>query len=133
MRTKPPLRHVSAGNTSTSFATSGASSADADLIIAFLDAANDQHQRAIDELQPRLGAGQQIIVGANVYAEVMVRPMQSGDENKVDEFLDAISATAANRSTGASPRELRGCVPGTLHCVCPTRFRSPRRWSPMRR
>ncbi len=69
---------------------------DADLIIAFLDAADDQHQRAVDELRPRLGAGQQIIVGASVYAEVMVRPMQSGDESKVDEFLDAISATVVS-------------------------------------
>ena len=69
---------------------------DADLIIAFLDAADDQHQRAVDELRLRLGAGQQIIVGASVYAEVMVRPMQSGDESKVDEFLDAISATVVS-------------------------------------
>jgi predicted nucleic acid-binding protein len=66
---------------------------DADLIIAFLDAADDQHQRAIDELRPRLGAGNQIIVAASVYAEVMVRPVQRGTDSKVDEFLEAIGAT----------------------------------------
>ena len=82
---------------------------------------------------PDLGAGEQIIVGASVYAEVMVRPMQSGDESKVDEFLDAISATVVSIDRRLARRAARLRAPGTDHCVCPTRCHSPRRWSPMRR
>ncbi len=43
--------------------------------IAFLDPGDAQHERAVSELRPRLAAGEQLIVGANVYAEVMVRPL----------------------------------------------------------
>jgi predicted nucleic acid-binding protein len=66
---------------------------DADVVIAFLDAGDDQHQRAVDLLRPRLGAGAEIVIGASVYAEVMVRPLARGTGAKVDEFLDAIGAT----------------------------------------
>lgn len=65
---------------------------DADVIIAFLDAADEQHERAIDKLRPRLAAGDEVLVSASVYAEVMVRPLQRGTDGKVDEFLDAIGA-----------------------------------------
>jgi predicted nucleic acid-binding protein len=66
---------------------------DADVVIAFVDAGDDQHQRAVDLLRPRLGAGAEIVIGASVYAEVMVRPLARGTGAKVDEFLDAIGAT----------------------------------------
>jgi len=62
---------------------------DADVLIAFLDPGDAQHERAVSELRPRLAAGEQLIVGASVYAEVMVRPLQQGTDAKVDEFLDA--------------------------------------------
>ncbi len=64
---------------------------DADVLIAFLDPGDAQHQRAVGELRPRLAAGEQLIIGASVYAEVMVRPLQQGIDAKVDEFLDATS------------------------------------------
>jgi len=59
------------------------------VLIAFLDAGDVQHQRAVGELRPRLAAGEQLIVGASVYAEVLVRPLQQGTDAKIDEFLDA--------------------------------------------
>ncbi len=59
------------------------------MLIAFLDAGDVQHQRAVGELRPRLAAGEQLIVGASVYAEVLVRPLQQGTDAKIDEFLDA--------------------------------------------
>jgi predicted nucleic acid-binding protein len=82
---------------------------DADLIIAFLDAADDQHGRAIDELRPHLAAVEQIIVAASVYAEVMVRPTQRGTPAKVDEFLEAIGATvvAIDRAVARRAAQLR--------------------------
>lgn len=82
---------------------------DADLIIAFLDAGDDQHARAIDELRPRLAAGDRVVVAASVYAEVMVRPLQRGSDAKVDEFLDAISATvlAIDRPIARRAAQLR--------------------------
>jgi predicted nucleic acid-binding protein len=82
---------------------------DADVVIAFLDAADDQHERAVEELRPRLAAGDDVLVGAGVYAEVMVRPVQLGTENNVDEFLDAIGATvvAVDRGVARRAAELR--------------------------
>jgi predicted nucleic acid-binding protein len=62
------------------------------MVIAFLDAADDQHDRAVNELRPRLAAGDDLVVSAGVYAEVLVRPLQRGTHARVDEFLDAIGA-----------------------------------------
>jgi predicted nucleic acid-binding protein len=82
---------------------------DADVVIAFLDAADDQHERAVTALRPHLSAGDELVLSASVYAEVMVRPLQRGSESKVDEFLDAINATvvAIDRSTARLAAELR--------------------------
>jgi predicted nucleic acid-binding protein len=82
---------------------------DADVVIAFLDAGDDQHGRAVDELRPRLAAGHDMLVGASVYAEVMVRPVQAGTAAKVDEFLDAIGASvvAVDRTVARRAAELR--------------------------
>ena len=66
---------------------------DADVVIAFLDAGDEQHAHAVDLLRPRLAAGEEIFIGASVYAEVMVRPLARGTGGRVDEFIDAIGAT----------------------------------------
>jgi predicted nucleic acid-binding protein len=62
---------------------------DADLLIAFLDPGDAQHERAVDELRPRLADGDELLIGATVYAEVMVRPLQQRSDATVDGFLDA--------------------------------------------
>ncbi|MEX2193773.1 MAG: PIN domain-containing protein [Thermoleophilaceae bacterium] len=82
---------------------------DADVVIAFLDAADDQHERAIDQLRPRLAAGDAVLVSASVYAEVMVRPLQRGNDVEVDAFLDAIDATvvAVDRTLARRAAQLR--------------------------
>ena len=64
---------------------------DADLLIAFLDPGDAQHERAVDELRSYLTAGDELLVGATVYSEVMVRPLQQRTEATVDGFLDAAS------------------------------------------
>ncbi len=66
---------------------------DADVVIAFLDAADDQHHRAVETLRPCLAAGEEIVLGASVYAEIMVRPIARHTDAKVDAFLAAINAT----------------------------------------
>jgi predicted nucleic acid-binding protein len=83
---------------------------DADVVIAFLDAADDQHERAVDALRHRLTAGEEIVLGASVYAEIMVRPIARRTDAKVDEFLDAINATviAIDRPAARLAAELRG-------------------------
>ncbi len=83
---------------------------DADVVIAFLDAADDQHEQAIEILRPRLTAGEEIILSASVYAEIMVRPTARGTDANVDEFLGAINATviAIDRSRARLAAELRG-------------------------
>jgi predicted nucleic acid-binding protein len=62
---------------------------DADLLIAFLDPGDAQHDRAVRELRRRLTSGEELLVGATVYAEVIVRPLQQGTDATVDGFLDA--------------------------------------------
>ena len=62
---------------------------DADIVIAFLDPGDDQHATAVAELRPRLGAGDELIVGATVYAETIARPLQQGTDETVDQFLDS--------------------------------------------
>jgi len=82
---------------------------DADVVIAFLDASDDQHERAVEELRPRLAAGDDLLLSASVYAEVMVRPLQRGTDATVDEFLDGIGATVVSidRATARRAAHLR--------------------------
>jgi predicted nucleic acid-binding protein len=83
---------------------------DADVVIAFLDAADDQHERAVSVLRPCFTAGKEIVLSASVYAEIMVRPIARRTDAKVDEFLDAINATviATDRPSARLAAELRG-------------------------
>jgi predicted nucleic acid-binding protein len=83
---------------------------DADVLIAFLDASDAQHEAAIDALRPRLATGQQILIAASVYAEILVRPLQRGSDHAVDAFVDAISATIVpiDRSIARRAAQLRG-------------------------
>jgi predicted nucleic acid-binding protein len=94
---------------------------DADVVIAFLDAGDDQHAYAVDLLRPRLAAGEEILIGASVYAEVMVRPLARGTGGTVDEFIDAIGATVlaidrelARRAAGLRARHRSLRLPDAL-------------------
>jgi predicted nucleic acid-binding protein len=94
---------------------------DADVIIAFLDPGDAQHERAVDRLRPLLGGGEEILVGASVYAEVMVRPLARGVGENVDEFIDAIGATVvpvereiARRAAGLRARHSSLRLPDAL-------------------
>lgn len=82
---------------------------DADIVIAFLDAGDAQHEAAIAALGPRLAAGDDLLIGASVYAETIVRPMQQGTDETVDEFLDAagITVVPVDRATARRAAALR--------------------------
>lgn len=86
---------------------------DADVVIAFLDAGDEQHARAVDALRPWLGAGTEIAIGASVYAEVMVRPLALGAGERVDQFIDAVGATvfAIDRGLARRAADLRARHP----------------------
>ena len=62
---------------------------DADVVIAFLDGGDDQHERAVNVLRRRLAAGDELVLCATVYAEMLVRPVQRGTDATVDQFIDA--------------------------------------------
>jgi predicted nucleic acid-binding protein len=66
---------------------------DADVVIAFLDAGDDQHARAVELVRERLAAGDDVLIGASVYAEILVRPLQRRADAAVEAFLDGIGAT----------------------------------------
>lgn len=69
---------------------------DADVLIAFLDPGDAQHERAVTELRAKVAAGEDLLVGATVYAEVMVRPLERATGEKVDEFLAAAKVTVVD-------------------------------------
>jgi predicted nucleic acid-binding protein len=65
---------------------------DADVVIGFLDPSDAQHEQAVDLLAAHLATGDDVLIAATVYAEVIVRPLQHGTDANVDEFLTAINA-----------------------------------------
>lgn len=82
---------------------------DADVVIAFLDASDDQHQRAIDVLRPRLAAGDRIVLAASVYAEILIHPIKRNADKAIDEFITAIGADiiAIDREIARRAAQLR--------------------------
>ena len=82
---------------------------DADVLIAFLVASDDQHQRAIDLMRPRLAAGDRIVIAASVYAEILVHPLKRGSDQAIDDFLTAIGAevVAVDRDIARRAAQLR--------------------------
>jgi len=83
---------------------------DADVLIAFLDASDAQHQRAVDVLRPRLATGARLLIAATVYAEILVRPLQHRNDDTVDAFIGAIGATIVpvDREIARRAARLRG-------------------------
>ena len=83
---------------------------DGDVLIAFLDASDAQHEIAVDALRPRLGTNQQLLIAASVYAEILVRPLQRDSADAVEAFIDAISATIVpvDRVIARRAAQLRG-------------------------
>ena len=82
---------------------------DADLLIAFLDPGAAQHARAVEELRPRLTAGDELLISATVYAEVIVRPLEQETVATVDGFLDAagVRFVPVDRAIARRAAELR--------------------------
>lgn len=86
---------------------------DADVVIAFLDPADKQHDHAVEKLRPLLAAGDDLLLGTTVYAETIVRPLQQGTDSTVDEFLDAAGITVVpiDRKTARHAAAFRGIHP----------------------
>ena len=82
---------------------------DADIVIAFLDPADEQHDAAVEILRPHLAAGRRLVLSASVYAEILVRPLERGTDALVEEFIDAIGAdiVAVDRDIARRAAELR--------------------------
>jgi hypothetical protein len=95
---------------------------DADLLIAFLDPADAQHARAVPLLQKHLAAGDELLISASVYAEILVRPLQQRTDEIVDQFIVAagISIIRRPRSRSSSgPAACRAWLPATPRCDVP--------------
>lgn len=82
---------------------------DADVLIAFLDPGDAQHERAVKELRARIAASERLLLSASVYAEVMIRPLERGTDAKVDEFLAAakIAVVDVDRALARGAAQLR--------------------------
>jgi len=81
----------------------------ADVLIGFLDSSAAHHDRAVSELHPRITAGDLILIGASVYAEVLVLPLLAGTDALVDDFRDAVRAEVVpvDRSIARRAAQLR--------------------------
>ena len=83
---------------------------DADVIIAFLNPSVAQHQQAVELLREHLAGGDDILITATVYAEVIVKPLQHGTDGTVDQFLSAVGAHVVDvdRALARRAAQLRG-------------------------
>jgi predicted nucleic acid-binding protein len=83
---------------------------DADVVIAFLDPSDAQHQPAVELLREHLAGGDDILIAATVYAEVIVKPLQYGTDSTVDQFLAAVGAHVVDvdRRLARRAAQLRG-------------------------
>jgi predicted nucleic acid-binding protein len=83
---------------------------DADVVIAFLDPSDAQHHQAVELLREHLAGGDDILIAATVYAEVIVKPLQHGTDGTVDQFLAAVGAQVVNvdRALARRAARLRG-------------------------
>ena len=83
---------------------------DADVVIAFLDPSDAQHQQTVELLRQPLAGGDDILLAATVYAEVIVKPLQQGTDGKVDQFLAAVGASVVDvdRDLARRAAQLRG-------------------------
>lgn len=103
---------------------------DADVLIGLLDRTDTHHGRARELLGGHIAAGDEVVLAASTYAEVMVRPLRLGRPEAVEDFL-----AAAGVAVIPIIRERHGrppaCGPITRACGCPTpsRSRRPGRWA----
>jgi predicted nucleic acid-binding protein len=65
----------------------GTVAVDSDVIIAFLEPDDPQHNLAVAELQPWLESGNVTLIPASVYAEVLVWPIRAGLQDRVEAFI----------------------------------------------
>ena len=110
----------------------GAVALDADVLIGFLEPTDAQHDRAVELLASPLKPGHRLYIGASVYAEALVRPLQLGRPEVVEGFLSAarveivpVDESVARVAAGlrAEHRSLRApALPRTSHpgprCHC---------------
>jgi predicted nucleic acid-binding protein len=83
---------------------------DADVVIAFLDPSDAQHQHAVELLREHLAGGAGMLLAATVYAEVIVKPLQHGTDGTVDQLLAAVGANVVDvdRALARRAAQLRG-------------------------
>jgi predicted nucleic acid-binding protein len=86
---------------------------DADVLIAFLDPADAQHASAVPLLREHLAAGDELLVSASVYAEILIRPIQDGTDAVVDQFVTAagIQMIPVDRGLARASAQLRAAHP----------------------
>ena len=117
---------------------------DAGVIIGVLDATDAHHAAAVRMLSGAIDAGDQLVVPASVYAEVLVGPARSGKSGQraVDEFLADLPADVEpiTRQSAARAAELRArhgtrlrlpdalVVASALHLKADRIFTTDRRW-----
>jgi len=103
----------------------GAVALDADVLIGFLEPTDAQHDRAVELLASFLAPGHRLYIGASVYAEALVRPLQLGRPEVVEDFLSAarveivpVDESVARVAAGlrAEHRSLR--LPDALSLAC---------------
>lgn len=84
---------------------------DAGVVIAILDASDTHHDAAVQAVTTAIDRGDNLVVPASAYAEILVAPHRRGADavGTVDAFLDALPARIepATRIVAARAAELR--------------------------
>jgi predicted nucleic acid-binding protein len=66
---------------------------DADVVIAFLDPSDAQHPQAVELLREHLASGDDILIAATVYAEVISKPLSMGQTARSISFSLPLACT----------------------------------------
>lgn len=60
---------------------------DSDVLIAFLNASDAQHQKAVDRVRDSLAPGTRRLLSAVNYSEILIGPLRAGRQAQVEEML----------------------------------------------
>lgn len=63
---------------------------DADVVIAFLDRENAQHELAVQRLDGASQSEAYLFMAASSHAEILVQPMRDGAEGVIDGFFESL-------------------------------------------
>lgn len=85
----------------------GAVVLDANVIIAFLDASDAQHDAAVRLASDRIAPDDRILIPASVFSEILVGPERAGTIDVIERFIQGSGAAIVALDQGIARRAAR--------------------------